>query len=90
MLVYSACLGASIGTYFAIDLAVMSLVLPDAGSEGRDLGILQVATGLPQLLAGAIAGAVITWLGGYPALFAFGALSALASALLMLRIRSIR
>nr|MDT0656971.1 MFS transporter [Micromonospora sp. DSM 115978] len=90
MLVYSACLGASIGTYFAIDLAVMSLVLPDADSEGRDLGILQVATGLPQLLAGAIAAAVITWFGGYPALFAFGALCAVVSGLLMLRIRGIR
>ncbi|MGB2566939.1 MFS transporter [Micromonospora citrea] len=90
MLVYSACLGASIGTYFAIDLAVMSLVLPDADSEGRDLGILQVATGLPQLLAGALASAVITWFGGYSGLFVFGALSAVVSGLLMLRIRSIR
>ncbi|MET8147076.1 MFS transporter [Actinoplanes sp. NPDC049668] len=90
MLIYSACLGASIGTYFAIDLAVMSLVLPDADSEGRDLGILQVATGLPQLLAGAVAGAVITWGGGYPTLFVFGALCAAASGVLMLRIRSIR
>ncbi|WBB71397.1 MFS transporter [Micromonospora sp. WMMD1128] len=90
MLVYSACLGASIGTYFAIDLAVMSLVLPDADREGRDLGILQVATGLPQLLAGAVASAVITWCGGYPALFVFGILSAVVSGLLMLRIRSIR
>ncbi|MEU4245460.1 MFS transporter [Actinoplanes sp. NPDC026619] len=90
MLVYSACLGASIGTYFAIDLAVMSLVLPDSGSEGRDLGILQVATGLPQLLAAAIAGAVITWFGGYPALFVFGALCAVVAGVLMLRIRDIR
>ncbi|MCM4078622.1 MFS transporter [Paractinoplanes hotanensis] len=90
MLVYAACLGASIGTYFAIDLAVMSLVLPDAGSEGRDLGILQVATGLPQLLAGAVGGAVISWFGGYPALFVFGSLCAVASGVLMLRIRCIR
>ncbi|MBQ1052041.1 MFS transporter [Micromonospora sp. C51] len=90
MLIYAACLGASIGTYFAVDLAVMSLVLPDADSEGRDLGILQVATGLPQLLAAAVAGALITWFGGYPALFVFGSLCAVASGLLMLRIRSIR
>jgi MFS family permease len=89
MLIYAGCLGASIGTYFAVDLAVMSLVLPDAGTEGRDLGILQVATGLPQLLSGAVAGVLITWLGGYPALFVFGAVCAVTSALLMLRIRSI-
>lgn len=90
MLVFSACVGASIGTYFAIDLAVMSLVLPDADSEGRDLGILQVATGLPQLLSAPVAGAIITWLGGYVALYVFGALCAAVSAVLMLRIRSIR
>jgi MFS family permease len=90
MLIYAACLGASIGTYFAVDLAVMSLVLPDAASEGRDLGILQVATGLPQLIAGAAAGSLITWFGGYPALFTFGSLCAVASALLMFRIRGIR
>jgi MFS family permease len=89
MLIYAGCLGASIGTYFAVDLAVMSLVLPDAGTEGRDLGILQVATGLPQLLSGAVAGTLITWLGGYPALFVFGAVCAVMSGLLMLRIRSI-
>lgn len=90
MLIYGACLGASIGTYFAIDLAVMSLVLPNADAEGRDLGILQVATGLPQLAAGPVAGALITWFGGYPALFVFGALCALASGVLMFRIRSLR
>jgi MFS family permease len=90
MLIYGARLGASIGTYFAIDLAVMSLVLPNADAEGRDLGILQVATGLPQLAAGPVAGALITWFGGYPALFVFGSLCALASGLLMFRIHGLR
>jgi MFS family permease len=90
MMIFGACLGASIGTYFAIDLAVMSLVLPDADSEGRDLGILQVATGLPQLLAGPVAGALISWFGGYSALFVFAILAALTSALLMFRIRGLR
>jgi MFS family permease len=90
MLVFSVCIGASIGTYFAIDLAVMSLVLPHAESEGRDLGILQVATGLPQLLSAAVAGAIITWLGGYVSLYVFGAVCAVVSGLLMLRIRSVR
>ncbi|RSM64508.1 hypothetical protein DMB66_19455 [Actinoplanes sp. ATCC 53533] len=90
MLIYAACLGASIGTHLAVDLAVMSLVLPDADSEGRELGILQVAIGLPQLLAVAMAGALITWLGGYPALFLFGSLCAVASGLLMFGIRGVR
>jgi MFS family permease len=90
MLVYSACIGVSIGTYFAVDLAVMSMVLPDPDNQGRDFGILQAATGLPQVAASAIAGALITWFGGYPALFVFGIVAAIVSGILMLRIRSVR
>ncbi|MFI6998197.1 MFS transporter [Nocardia sp. NPDC050175] len=90
MLIFSGSIGAAIGTYVAIDLAVMSLVLPHADSAGRDLGILQVATGLPQLLSAAVASAIITWLGGYVTLYAFGAVCAVVSGILMLRIRSVR
>ncbi len=64
MLVYAVLSGAFIGTYFAVDLAVMSLVLPDKENEGRDFGILAVATGLPQILSSVIAGVLITFLGG--------------------------
>ncbi|MFH8663131.1 MFS transporter [Streptomyces afghaniensis] len=89
MLVYSAVSGASLGTYFAVDLAVMSLVLPDKGSEGRDFAILNVATGLPQLAAPAIAGSLIG-LGGYGSLFLVSGVSALVAGALAMAIRSIR
>jgi MFS family permease len=89
MLVYSAVSGASLGTYFAVDLAVMSLVLPHKQSEGRDFAILNVATGLPQLVAPVIAGALISTL-GYGSLFLFSAVFAVAAGALAMRIRSIR
>ena len=89
MLVYSAVSGASLGTYFAVDLAVMSLVLPDKESEGRDFAILNVATGLPQLVAPVVAGALISTL-GYSSLFLFSAVFALAAGALAMLIRSIR
>lgn len=90
MVVYSVLSGAFVGIYFAVDLAVMSLVLPDKANEGRDFGILAVATGLPQILSSVIAGALITFLGGYTALYVFGALCAVVSGLVALRIRSVR
>jgi MFS family permease len=89
MLVYSAASGASLGTYFAVDLAVMSLVLPHKQSEGRDFAILNVATGLPQLVAPVVAGALISAL-GYSSLFLFSAVFAVAAGALAMRIRSIR
>ena len=89
MLAYSAVSGASLGTYFAVDLAVMSLVLPDKDSEGRDFAILNVATGLPQLAAPAIAGSLIGF-GGYGSLFLVSGASALVAGALAMAIRSIR
>ncbi|ELP64624.1 MFS transporter [Streptomyces turgidiscabies] len=89
MLAYSAVSGAALGTYFAVDLAVMSLVLPDKENEGRDFAILNVATGLPQLASPAIAGALIN-LGGYGSLFIVGSACALVAGALAMCIRSIR
>ncbi|MET9487126.1 MFS transporter [Nocardia sp. NPDC006630] len=90
MVVYAFLSGAFIGTYFAVDLAVMSLVLPDKHNEGRDFGLLAVATGLPQVLSSVIAGALLTLFGSYIALFCFGAACALVAGLVIMRIRSVR
>jgi MFS family permease len=90
MLAYSVFAGIFIGTYFAVDLALMSLVLPNKLSEGRDLGILNVATGLPTILSGAVAGVLISFFGGYAALYVFGAICALVSGVVVLFIRKVR
>jgi MFS family permease len=90
MLIYSAFAGIFIGTYFAVDLALMSLVLPNKLSEGRDLGILNVATGLPTILSGAVAGLLITVTGGYASLYVFGTICALVSGVVVLFIRKVR
>ncbi len=90
MLIYSVGLGVFIGTYFAVDLALMSLVLPNKLQEGRDLGILNVAVGLPQILAGATAGLIITFLGGYVSLYIFGAIMAVASGVIVMFVKKVR
>jgi MFS family permease len=90
MITYSVLIGAFIGTYYAVDLAVMSLVLPSKETAGRDLGILSVATGLPQLTSSVVAGVIINHLGGYPTLYFFGGLCALVSGVVVLFIKKVR
>jgi len=90
MLVFAVFEGVFIGTYFAVDLAVMSLVLPNKLQEGRDLGILSVAVGLPTILSGAVAGGIITFLGGYASLYIFGAVCAVISGVTVMFIRKVR
>jgi MFS family permease len=90
MMIFAALEGVFIGTYFAVDLAVMSLVLPNKLQEGRDLGILSVAVGLPTILSGAVAGGIITFLGGYASLYVFGAICAIISGVTVMFIRKVR
>jgi MFS family permease len=90
MVIFAVCAGLSIGIYFAVDLAVMSLVLPDKANEGRDFGILAVATGLPTILAAPIAGILISVGGSYAALYIFGVVCAALAGVTVLRIRAIR
>ncbi|HVK23033.1 MAG TPA: MFS transporter [Actinokineospora sp.] len=83
-------LGIGFGAYTSVDFALITQVLPRAADRGRDLGVLNVANTLPQVLAPVIAAPVVRHLGGYPMLFAVSALVALVGALLVYRIKSVR
>ncbi len=89
MIVLQTCTGLFFGAYLAVDLALMSLVLPDRDAEGRDMAILAVATSGPQILSPLIAGALIASL-GYSSLFLFGAVMALLAGLVVFFIKSVR
>jgi MFS family permease len=89
MLAFYVTAGAFFGAYMAVDLALMSLVLPDKHSEGRDMAVLAVATAGPQFLSPAVAGAIISYW-GYDELFLFGAVASLAGGVLVFMIRSVR
>jgi MFS family permease len=71
-LVAMAICGIGEGSYFAVDLALASAVLPEGGKEAaKDLGVLNIANALPQSLAPAIAPLFLAIVGGgnYTALF---------------------
>jgi MFS family permease len=90
MVAYAVVVGFFYGVYLAVDHAIMTLVLPNADDVARDLGLLQIATTGPQVAGPFIAAVVITLGGGYAPLFAFAAVIAAASALLILPIRGVR
>ncbi|WP_247230429.1 MFS transporter [Sphingobium agri] len=86
MIIFAVGMGACFGIYFAIDLKLMSMVLPSEEAAGRDLGVLSVATSAPQVLTPAVAGWSVA-VGGYQLLFASGAALAILGGLTAFFIR---
>lgn len=89
-MIAAAVMGAGFGTYLSVDQALVTQVLPSAGSRARDLGVINIANSLPQVLGPALAGPVIAGLGGYPSLYLLTALVTLLGAILVQPIRSVR
>ncbi|MFE7808186.1 MFS transporter [Streptomyces sp. NPDC057430] len=87
--VASLVLGLGFGVYTAVDFALLTDVLPTAEDRGRDLGVINIANALPQVLAPVIAAPVVTHAGGYTALYALAGALALAGSVLVRRIRSV-
>jgi MFS family permease len=86
----AAALGIGFGAYSAVDFALLTQVLPTARDRGKDLGVLNIASSLPQVIAPAIAAPIVTALGGYRALYLAAAAIEVAGAILVYRIRSVR
>ncbi|UTT67493.1 MFS transporter [Janibacter sp. CX7] len=95
-LVGAVILGIGYGVYLAVDFALITQVLPRADDRARDLGVINIANALPQVLAPAIAGPIITWFAahgthadGYRALYLLAAAIGIAAALLIRKIRTV-
>ncbi|MFB7643013.1 MFS transporter [Streptomyces sp. NPDC056084] len=88
--VASLVLGVGYGVYTSVDFALLTDVLPSAADRGRDLGVINVANALPQVLAPAVAAPVVSHLGGYGVLYALAGAIGVAGSVLVGRIRSVR
>ncbi|GGU00298.1 MFS transporter [Streptomyces violascens] len=87
--VASLVLGVGYGVYTSVDFALLTAVLPSATDRGRDLGLINIANALPQVLAPAIAAPVVTHLGGYGVLYALAGVIGVGGSLLVGRIRGV-
>ena len=85
----AAVLGIGFGAYLAVDFALLTQVLPSATARGKDMGVINIAAALPQVVAPTLAFLAVTALGGYTALFSLAAAIGLAAAVLVYRIKSV-
>jgi MFS family permease len=90
-LVGMAISGLGFGMYVAVDLALVTDVLPDEDSSAKDLGVMNIAGALPFSVAPAIAPVVLAIGGGsYGALYAVAGVCAIVAACAVLPIRRVR
>ena len=88
-IVASLVLGVGFGVYTSVDFALLTDVLPAARSRGRDLGVINIAAALPQVIAPVLAAPVVDHLGGYTALYAVAGAIGIVGSLLVHRIRGV-
>lgn len=90
MLVYSALAGLGMGAYISVDFVLITLVLPDADNAGKDLGIINITTTLPQTIGVTVGGIAIALFGGYVALLPFAMIVTALGAVLLMFIRGVK
>lgn len=103
-LVAAVVLGAGFGVYQAVDFALITQVLPGAGDRAKDLGVINIASALPQVLAPAIAGLILvlvrdlggsvatqgeSWSLGYGVVYAVGFALCVLGSVFVTRIKSV-
>lgn len=85
----AAVLGIGYGVYLAVDFALLTQVLPSAASRGKDMGVINVANSLPQVIAPLIAFPLVAFFGGYVTLYVVAAVIGLLGAVFVVKIKSV-
>ncbi|MGE3194080.1 MAG: MFS transporter [Microbacteriaceae bacterium] len=89
-MVAGALLGLGYGCFLSVDQALATQVLPDAADRGKDLGIMNIASAVPQAVAPLIGAFVVVSLGGFTGLFLLSGLAALLGAATVSPVRSVQ
>ncbi|GAB3822794.1 MFS transporter [Kribbella italica] len=82
-------LGTGFGVYLSVDFALLTEVLPSARDRAKDLGVINIANSLPQVVAPALAAPIVKYAGGYPVLYALAAAVTLLGAVLVRQIKAV-
>jgi MFS family permease len=88
VIVCAFALGVGYGAFQSVSQALSMVVLPSQANAGRDLGIINIASAVPQVIGAPIAGLVVAGAGGYRGLFVFAGLLALVAAAVFTRVPS--
>lgn len=82
--------GIGYGAYVALDLALVSQVLPRPDHRGKDLGLVNIAISATQVIGPIIAAGLVTHLGGYTALYVVAAVTTLLGSVSVAAVRGVR
>jgi MFS family permease len=82
-------LAIGFGTYTAVDFAMITQVLPAALDRAKDLGVINIANALPQVLAPGVAAFVLSLDLGYSGLYLVAAAVSVLGSVLVNKIRSL-
>lgn len=88
-LIGASVLGVGFGCYLAVDFALITEVLPTALNRGKDLGVINIANSLPQVLAPLIAFPFVALWGGYVSLYVAAAVIGLLGAVFVVKIKGV-
>ena len=90
VLLSAAVLGLGFGAYLGVDIALITQVLPSTKDRGKDMGVINIANALPQVIGPTVAALVITLSHNYTVLFLAAAGLALLGAVLVQSIKSVK
>ena len=82
-------LGIGYGIYTAVDFAMITEVLPRAEDRAKDLGVINIANALPQVLAPVLAGGILGFGFGYSTLYLVAAAVSVLGSILVVNIKSL-
>ncbi len=82
-------LGVGFGIYTAVDFAMITEVLPSAEARAKDLGVINIANALPQVLAPVVAAGVLGLNFGYSTLYVVAAAVSVLGSVLVVNIKSL-
>jgi MFS family permease len=88
--VMTVLVGISNGIYNAVDGALNLAVLPNKETAGKDMGFINLANTLSQIGGTVVAGLIVTYLGGYRAIFPCAFAISLIGSILIMRIKKVR
>ena len=90
MILFAGFSGFGYGLYGAVDQALNVDVLPNKEEAGKDLGILNIATTLGQMVGPIVTSAVVAATGGYTVVFPVAIGFAAFASLFIMLIKSVR
>lgn len=90
VLVAGAVLGFGLGAYLAVDVAIVTLVLPSAKDRAKDMGIINIANTLPHSVAPVLAGFILALTHNYSILYIFATIFVLLGIFTVMPIKAVR